>query len=287
MDTNLETLQIDNKSNNITNKQSSLFSDLFSFDNKSQQLNQQFSIDIDPFSSSSSANSSFSKNNNNNNNKTIKTDPFGIGLTNDTKPIDPFTIFDNFTKMSDPTETVNQLDETTQEQNDQETPSFQISYHDPIEDEQYNDDEDIGNAFLTYSNSDQVNLSDESKLDEMALISNELEESKLKLTEILEEDEELSERQQTNVVDRVISDSDSDDLIDERNDESNKFSIDNLKIGQQNSEDEDGDSNSNKDNNQQVQSTLSAASPDSMDEIKMTVKLYYKYLFTRSICCIM
>lgn len=285
MDTNLQTLQINNKSNNITNKQSSLFSDLFSFDNKSQQLNQQFSIDIDPFSSSSSTNSSFSKNNNNN--KTIKTDPFGIGLTNDTKPIDPFTIFDNFTKMSDPTETVNQLDETTQEQNDQETPSFQISYHDPIEDEQYNDDEDIGNAFLTYSNSDQVNLSDESKLDEMALISNELAESKLKLTEILEEDEDLSERQQTNVVDRVISDSDSDDLIDERNDESNKFSIDNLKIGQQNSEDEDGDSNSNKDNNQQVQSTLSAASPDSMDKIKLTVKLYYKYIFTRSICCLM
>lgn len=285
MDTNLETLQIDNKSSNITNKQSSLFSDLFSFDNKSQQLNQQFSIDIDPFSSSSSTNSSFSKNNNNN--KTIKTDPFGIGLTNDTKPIDPFTIFDNFTKMSDPTETVNQLDETTQEQNDQETPSFQISYHDPIEDEQYNDDEDIGNAFLTYSNSDQVNLSDESKLDEMALISNELAESKLKLTEILEEDEDLSERQQTNVVDRVISDSDSEDSIDERNDESTKFSIDNLKIGQQNSEDEDGDSNSNKDNNQQVQSTLSAASPDSMDKIKLTVKLYYKYIFTRSICCLM
>jgi hypothetical protein len=300
------------------------------------ELANTFSIDIDPFSSSSSSESSF----NNKNNKKPFVDPFGINLTTSSNKtvFDPFSVFDSFANidfntMSDEKESNDKIQSThvddpfhaadepinaNIEQNEEpETPPSSIFFYRPsialnnpqltyvsqsIENGSGDDDDNIDNAFIAYSSETR---SDETsnENDELSRISNELAETKLKLTEILEE-EEPDTNVNSNLVDRVITSSSSSDSesvnslrMDNKKEPSVKFSIDNIKITKDNDEseeetekneaardkheqfddeeEEEAETNmdnyftkeANNDQNQQ-QSTLSA-SPDPLEESKM------------------
>ena len=161
------------------------------------------------------------------------------------------------------------------------------------------DDDNIDNAFITYSSETR---SDESaiKNDELQRISNELAETKLKLTEILEEEEETDNNGRPNLVDRVVSSSSSSDSdsvssfrMNSEKEAPVKFSIENIKITKNDDEESDDEAEKNEKEQEQEeqeetnmdnyfvkeqnsknqkqqhhhQSTLSA-SPDPMEESK-------------------